>query len=192
MRCSIPTTSEKSRDRLRTRERILRSAQLAFARSGYAAASVRDIAANAGITAALVLRYFGSKEQLFAQAVVESFDLAQAFADVDKAALGSAFADQLFSEQREDDLLAMMLRAAVDPAAHPIVRRLAKERMLAPMAGLIGGDDAHQRAALVLSVATGLWFYRFLLPLPPLAGDVAQAERARIAAILQGIVDGGA
>ncbi|MET0309255.1 MAG: TetR family transcriptional regulator [Sphingomonas sp.] len=191
MRCSITTTSETSRDRLRTRGRILRSAQLAFARSGYAAASVRDIAADAGITAALVLRYFGSKEQLFAQAVAASFDLAEAFSDVERAALGRAFTDQLFSEQREGDLLAMMLRAAVDPMTHPVVRRLAEERMLAPMAALIGGEDARRRAALVLSLATGLWFYRFLLPLQPLAGDVAAAERARVAAILQRIVDDG-
>jgi AcrR family transcriptional regulator len=44
----------------------------AFAKSGYAGAGVREIAQGAGVTAMLVNRYFGSKEQLFAEAVAES------------------------------------------------------------------------------------------------------------------------
>src|SRR4051794_29036776 len=50
-----------------TRQAILASARTAFARAGYDGVGVREIAHGAGVTAMLVNRYFGSKEQLFAE-----------------------------------------------------------------------------------------------------------------------------
>lgn len=150
---------------------------------------MRDIAASAGITAALVVRYFGSKEQLFAEAVAESFDLEKAFGKIERCDLGKAFADLLFSQQREDDLLAIMVRASMDPAVHPVARQLAQDRMLAPMAALIGGKDALWRASLILSLATGLWVFRFMLPLAPLTGDVDEADQHNTAIMFQRIID---
>ena len=40
-----------------------------FATQGYERAGAREIAADAGVTAALVNRYFGSKEGLFAEVI---------------------------------------------------------------------------------------------------------------------------
>src|SRR5580692_6330689 len=57
----------RRRDATATRAAILASARKAFAKSGYDGAGVREIAAGAGVTAMLVNRYFGSKEQLFAE-----------------------------------------------------------------------------------------------------------------------------
>jgi AcrR family transcriptional regulator len=48
-----------------TRDTILDAAEELFARSGYAAASVREIAAKAGVNQALVHHYFASKDGLF-------------------------------------------------------------------------------------------------------------------------------
>src|ERR1700733_8064560 len=61
----------RRRNATATREAILTSARRAFARSGYDGAGVREIASGAGVTAMLVNRYFGSKEQLFAEVVGE-------------------------------------------------------------------------------------------------------------------------
>jgi AcrR family transcriptional regulator len=52
-----------------TRERILTSAREMFARNGIDKTSVRAIAADAGVDAALVHHYFGTKTQLFAAAI---------------------------------------------------------------------------------------------------------------------------
>jgi AcrR family transcriptional regulator len=52
-----------------TRERILVSARELFARNGIDKTSVRAIAAGAGVDAALVHHYFGTKQQLFAAAI---------------------------------------------------------------------------------------------------------------------------
>jgi AcrR family transcriptional regulator len=52
-----------------TRERILVSARDLFARNGIHKTSIRAVAAAAGVDAALVHHYYGTKEQLFAAAV---------------------------------------------------------------------------------------------------------------------------
>ncbi|KAA0084137.1 TetR/AcrR family transcriptional regulator [Mycolicibacterium sp. P9-64] len=52
-----------------TRDRILASARELFARSGIDKTSIRSIASAAGVDAALVHHYFGTKQQLFIAAV---------------------------------------------------------------------------------------------------------------------------
>ena len=63
----------RPRNAAATRDAILASAIDNFARSGYDGVGVREIAGDAGVTAMMVNRYFGSKEQLFAEAVETSF-----------------------------------------------------------------------------------------------------------------------
>jgi AcrR family transcriptional regulator len=57
------------------REQILRTALASFAVKGYRAASIREIAAQVGLTDAGVLYHFGSKEKLL-EAVLEQRDTA--------------------------------------------------------------------------------------------------------------------
>src|SRR5260370_8154896 len=64
-----PTNAIRPRNAIATREAILRAALIAFSRAGYDGAGVREIAQDAGVTAMLVNRYFGSKEALFTAAV---------------------------------------------------------------------------------------------------------------------------
>jgi AcrR family transcriptional regulator len=52
-----------------TRDRILVSARELFARNGIDKTSIRSIASGAGVDAALVHHYFGTKQQLFAAAI---------------------------------------------------------------------------------------------------------------------------
>lgn len=52
-----------------TRERILTNARELFARNGIDKTSIRSIASAAGVDAALVHHYFGTKQQLFVAAV---------------------------------------------------------------------------------------------------------------------------
>src|SRR5438067_12221945 len=63
-----PTTS---------RDTILEAARRQFAEAGYEPTSVRSIAAEAGVDAALVVHFFGTKEQLFRAAVAWPFDPAE-------------------------------------------------------------------------------------------------------------------
>jgi len=52
-----------------TRDRILASARKLFARNGIDRTSIRAVAAGAGVDAALVHHYFGTKQELFAAAI---------------------------------------------------------------------------------------------------------------------------
>src|SRR5436190_14098251 len=56
-----------------TRAAILGAARERFAADGYERATIRAIAADAGIDPAMVMRYYGSKDRLFAAAA--EFDL---------------------------------------------------------------------------------------------------------------------
>jgi AcrR family transcriptional regulator len=51
-----------------TRADILAAARLRFGNDGYERTTLRAIAADVGVDPALVIRYFGSKQQLFAAA----------------------------------------------------------------------------------------------------------------------------
>ena len=62
----------RKRDSDATRAAILAAAKDHFARSGYEGAFLRDIAADAGADAALINRYFGGKDGLFAAALKDS------------------------------------------------------------------------------------------------------------------------
>jgi AcrR family transcriptional regulator len=53
----------------RTRERILRQAQRLFARKGYGATSLRELAAAAGVRLFTIQHHFGSKQRLYAELV---------------------------------------------------------------------------------------------------------------------------
>ena len=65
------TPPARRRNAAATRAAILGSARQAFARAGYDGVGVREIAEGAGVTAMLVNRYFGSKEQLFAEVIAD-------------------------------------------------------------------------------------------------------------------------
>jgi AcrR family transcriptional regulator len=64
-----PKHAKRPRSAAVTRAAILDSALRAFSRAGYDGVGTREIARDAGVTAMLVNRYFGSKEALFAAAV---------------------------------------------------------------------------------------------------------------------------
>jgi len=58
-------TATATRDPDLTRERILEAAQALFVDKGFAAVSMREIAARSGVTKSLIHHHFGSKEALW-------------------------------------------------------------------------------------------------------------------------------
>jgi AcrR family transcriptional regulator len=65
-RLNVVTT--RIEQRRRTEGRILTAARELFGEQGFDRTTIRAIAARAGSDPGLVMRYFGSKEKLFAQA----------------------------------------------------------------------------------------------------------------------------
>ena len=94
-----------------TRAAILRAARERFAADGYERATIRAIAADARIDPSMVMRYYGSKEGLFAAAA--EFDLRLPdLADVPAEQLGEVLVRHFLDRWEGDETLAALLRTA--------------------------------------------------------------------------------
>lgn len=175
------------RDAAKTRQLLLEAARRRFARDGYAATTVRDIADDVGVNAALISRYFGSKEDLFAaclegavQDLGRSADRAQGLPQVVEAI--SRHAVGITPEGVPGQVLLLLLRSSGDESAEQ--KRVAVlwsfASKIASVAGWSpdqpGADEVLLRAQVVLSVAVGIAALR-LSGLQPL-GSATEQELA--------------
>lgn len=184
------STPLRKRDAARTRERILVAAQEVFSSRDYTQARLSDIAAIAGVNQALVVRYFGSKDQLFAtalEAVLKANDVREVRSRED---FGETIVQRL-TGQGEDarDPLPMVIHAVSDPTARTLAQQLMEEHILAPLIAWLGPPDADARAAEVLLLCAGLFTYHTLLPLPALRGGMTASARQWLVSSLQAIAD---
>ncbi len=156
----------------RTRAAILAAAREQFGLHGYDRTSIRAIASQAQIDPAMVMRYFASKEGLFAAAV----DVDLMLPDLKGAPpeeLGMRLT-QHFLERWEgslsDDVLVILLRSAVtDPRVAERLQSVFVEQVAAALRPLGPPGDGDRRAALVASQLLGIALTRYLLRLPAIA-----------------------
>ena len=135
------------------RESILRAAATAFAERGFAATSMDDVAAEAGISRLIVYRHFNSKEALY-EAVLERVS----------ARLREALAEQLGVEDRNGRaaVAATMAVGREDPAAFTLLwRHAAREPRFAEHA-----EQAREKAVEFASTV-----------MAGVLGPVSKAER---------------
>ncbi|MET0250076.1 MAG: TetR family transcriptional regulator [Sphingobium sp.] len=177
------------RDATRTRARILEAARQTFAAHGYAHAGLRDIAALAGINVALVARYFGSKEKLFAAALEASLDT-EALRSRSRADFGREVAAMLIDGTGGGSALLILAQAAPVPVAQNVALDFLRGRILEPLAVWIGGAGNREKAAAILALCAGFVTYRTLLPLEEFAGPMRPAARGWFEQALQDIIDG--
>jgi AcrR family transcriptional regulator len=154
----------------RTRAAILTAARELFAERGYERTTVRDVAARAGIDPAMVIRYFGSKDGLFARAA--AFDLRLPdLSGRDRAGIGRSivrhFLDVWEGDHADAGLAILLRSAAVSPAAAEKLEEIFAGQVVPALARASGAPDAAARAGLVSSQILGLAFCRYVLRLPP-------------------------
>lgn len=149
-----------------TKAVILAAARERFAESGYEAATIRAIAADANIDPSMVMRYFGNKEQLFAAAA--EFDLHfPDLSDVPPDELGHALVSHFLARWEEDDALVVLLRSATTNAeAAQRMKDIFAAQLLPAIVKFIP-DDAPRRAGLIATQVLGMALCRFVLRLPP-------------------------
>jgi AcrR family transcriptional regulator len=170
-----------------TREAIIRSARRQFADRGYRATSLRSIGLAAGVDARLVLHYFGSKRDLFAESVELPLEpeqvIAIVFADGDERAAENAarlLTGVLDDAETRRPLIALLRAAVAEPEAAELIRDLLTRRLLLPMASRLGGERAPLRASFVASQLVGLAIVRYVVQIEPLA----KATREELVAAL--------
>jgi len=160
----LPTPTPRSRA---TRERILEAARITFAAHGYEGATLRTIATRADANVALVIRYFGSKEDLFATAV--EFDLRlPSLQQLDRETLGEQLVAHFLEIWEEDrsgrELVALLRAAAAHPAAKARMQRIFHTQLLGAIAALgFAQDHAAMRASLVAAQMLGFALVRYVL-----------------------------
>ncbi|ADB29171.1 regulatory protein TetR [Kribbella flavida DSM 17836] len=163
-------TGRRSGDR--TRAAILAAARERFAADGYERATIRAIAADAAIDPAMVMRYFGTKEKLFAAAA--EFDLRLPdFAALPHDQLGTRLLEHFLDRWEADDTLMALLRAAVtNESAAERLRQIFAAQLAPAIAALAGegddGVDPEVRAGLVATQTMGLALCRYVLALGPI------------------------
>lgn len=185
----------RSRNKAATREAILAAARACFTRDGYERVGVRDIAAAAGVNAALVIRYFGSKEELFASAITREFSLGDLLTG-ERAGLGERLARSVLQKEKTasgtlDPVLAL-LRSAPNEQAAALLRDGLDNEFIRPLAVWLGGDRAAPRAGLIAAYLLGLAVMRDVVGSKPLAESEGEALVALVAPVLQSYIDGSA
>jgi AcrR family transcriptional regulator len=183
----------RPRDATATRAAILEAAGIVFSRRGYDQVGVREIAQGANVTAALVIRYFGSKAGLFARVMDSKADLAPVLT-ADRANIGQWLARDLVTK-REDrtkfDPMLIILRSAPNAEAAAIIRTTVQEHLSKPLAAWLGGRDSSERSALIIALISGFDLLRNVIG----TADLLHGDQERLIALMgpvfQSYVDAG-
>jgi AcrR family transcriptional regulator len=180
----------RKRDAEATRGRILAAAMDRFARLGYESASLREIAADAGVDVALIARYFGGKEGLFTEALKASIH-PRFTRDWDRANLAREIAAHMADGPRDDEgrhhSFQFLLRAATSPTTAPLLNLAVQERFLGPLGDWLGGKDALPRARVLAAAYIGFLVER-LIRGEALQGREREVFIARATAVLEPLI----
>jgi AcrR family transcriptional regulator len=157
-----------------TREKILGAARARFAKAGFETTTVRAIAADARVDPALVLHYFGSKQDLFRAAVDFPMDPAVFIPPLlapGVDGLGERLV-RFFLETWESPagrpLLALIRSAVATDDAAALLREFVSREVLGRVARTLEVDEPRLRASLAASTLIGLAMLRYVVRVEPI------------------------
>lgn len=170
-----------------TRQTVLDAARTRFASNGFAATTMRLVAADAGVDVSMVMQFFRSKDELFAAVMSIPGSALERLNTVFEGAddqLGErvvrAFLQAWDGAPEESEPLMAMLRGAiVNQLARHQFRDFIESRLLTGSSQLLG-PEAGLRAGLALSMLVGLVTGRQIIGVPILAA----ADRETLVAIV--------
>lgn len=181
------TTSKRTSDE--TRALIVESAGKAFATRPYREITLKDIAEDAGVSAPLIIKYFGSKEQLFDE-LVDFRSAADMLFDAPLEDLGvrmvTLFTRPLESYKPLSMNILFMSGAGEESSAK--LRENYSRQMINGLAGRLTGPDVRLRAELAMSMLMGLAMMRRRMMQNRAAGS-QQDVVARYAPLVQQLLD---
>ncbi|MER5772633.1 TetR/AcrR family transcriptional regulator [Streptomyces sp. NPDC001985] len=167
---TTPAQTRKN-DAAITRAALADAAALRFGRYGYNGASVRDIAKDAGVDAALVYRYFGSKEALFAE-VSTSVAMFEPLTCLPLEDVAAWVCDVVSNAPSEDQVPHPVLSVLRSSSREEAVGRLRDEIagiFTETFAERLDGPDAALRAELLSAWLLGTTLMRMAIRTPALA-----------------------
>jgi len=186
------TLPMRTRNAATTREAILQAARARFMQDGYDHAGLRAIAADAGVDPALICRYFGGKERLFAAVLASSGKDPMEVLSGDRATFGLRVARAILVESsRSPDRMAFVqlaIRSSTSPIASKLVHAQIEKQFALPFAEWIGGEHASRKAWLVGSILMGV-AAMIAIGSVPTTGEADADLIDRLAQLLQDVVD---
>lgn len=150
-----------------TRAAILAAARLRFGQQGFDRTTIRSVARDAGVDAALVMHYFGSKDGLFEAA--SRFDVRMPdLSGLTPEQVAGVLVPLFVELWGPDGPLLPLLRAAAsnETAADALVQIFT--RHVAPRLGALATDRPEERAGLIGSHLIGVAVARHIIGIPPL------------------------
>jgi AcrR family transcriptional regulator len=162
--------------RTETREAILAAARRLFAERGFERASMRAIAAEAGVDAALITHFFGSKANLLSVAIDWPFDLDREIPRILRAGRDQAgerlvalFVRTWDREGSRHPVITLLRAAINEPSAADLLADFMRTRLFGPLLAELGSDQRDTRTNLVAAQLGGLALARYILRFEPLA-----------------------
>jgi len=174
---SEPRRSGRWRTGQQNKLRIIAAARERFMREGYEKATVRAIAADAGVDVAMVYYFFDSKEGLFTASALTGPEhpLQHLATLLDEGAedIGPRLVRRFLQHWDEDAGYEPFLTLWRSATIHPQARKVLHDSLAGPIAERVaaafGVADAELRVELVASHLAGLAFARYQLKIEPLA-----------------------
>ena len=160
-----------------TRDEILRATRSLFADNGFDRTTIRMIAGQAGCDPALVIRYFGSKRDLFTAAVQSPFENFPDAVPGQKGDLVSVAENLLESWHTDRTFFGLLRAAASDDEAAGLMRDFFESRVRPHQSRVTGLPPDH--AVMFGSMLVGIAFAREITKLSPIA-DMSSRELAQM------------
>ena len=182
----------KPRNASATRDAILVAAGKEFTKLGFENASTRRIAEDAGCNVALINRYFGSKIGLFEEVMDACIDLGPVLEGTpDEAVLNLVEICLSKGEAASDfDPVLAAIRSGGTEPAKDVVQSQLGEPMVATLAAYIGGDDAQEKAGLMLSIVAGFDVGRRIIGAEAMQASQNPALRPHLTAAIRAVLEG--
>jgi AcrR family transcriptional regulator len=173
------------------RRAILEAARACFGERGFARATIRDIAARAGVTHGLVMRQFASKEQLFLAAVPGHRELDQVIAG-DPASVpervARAYVERMEADATGDPLVVLLRSVASDQQAAASLYAAMEENSIQAYGKVLDGPDLALRVAMLGAQLIGVTFNRYIARTGPLAEMPPAALTEHLTRVLRRIL----
>lgn len=188
-------TAEKpirSRNPVTTRADLLEAARKLFSQQSYELVGSRQIAAEAGFTQALVIRYFGSKKELF-RAALDGLFAPDRWFEGDRKTAGHRMAAWIASKWPPDsgvNPLALLIQSSGHPEVNEILKIAFETEAIQPLAAWLGEPHALERARELASVIIGSNIMYQILRSRAFAKPELNAIIDLLGSTLQRIVDG--
>jgi AcrR family transcriptional regulator len=177
-----------------TRDQIVEAARRLFAEQGYGGATIRGIAAEAGVNPALLHHFFGTKQQLFVAAMnlpINPEDIIPRLLDGPRDTIGERLVRTFLGFWADPDgrapFLALLRSVTNNAEAAAMLRNFLDQAVLARLADALGIPRV--RLAGAVAQMMGVALLRYIVEIPPLAAATDDDIVTMVAPVIQYYVD---